>query len=219
VTPNDADGTLPRDPGGLARLRPTLVVVVAVALVVVVIAIAWTRDDGGGSVVSTDDYGFPPVRAVTAPPATGVPTAATLVTPTSARISPTAGAAPTTTAAPGTPEADIEAAVQALFGRTSTADDKLARIDRPDGLRDVIAQGLADPRAAVLTVGIQSITRSDPDAASVTIQFALSGQVVQVGPPLLLVRTAAGWQAVRGSYCALIATGGPPCPPDPDLVG
>jgi hypothetical protein len=127
---------------------------------------------------------------------------------------------PTPSAPAADPAADraaIEAVVALLLAPTSTVDDKLGAIDRPDGLVPVLAQGLTDPRTRTLTHEITSTTFVDADTADVTLVITLpsSDEPLRDERSLRVVRTAAGWQTTRASWCELVSTGGYACPPDP----
>ncbi len=220
------------------RLRPLFVAVTAAGLVAAAIAVAWTRGDGG-SVVATGDgttgasvseasevtATFPPTTIPVDDPATTAPTAPPDDPGSTGRVGdpPIGGTMAVPAAAGPSPEADaqIEAAVQVLFAANTTEDQKLALVDRPDGLREVMERGLADPRQATLVTQVDSITYPSADRALLTLSFGFFGGTPSTRTDTLggsytlgFVRTTAGWQADRTSYCELVATGALPCPPE-----
>jgi hypothetical protein len=113
---------------------------------------------------------------------------------------------------PATAAAKITSEIVTLFGYGPSLDAKLAIIADGVGLRSVVAQGMADPRAPVLSVRVTDIVLTSPSSAVATIDFFLKGMPAALGSKLEFGLIGGVWTATRFSYCALLLTGGLHCP-------
>jgi hypothetical protein len=128
--------------------------------------------------------------------------------------------------APATVAANITSEVVTLFGYGPSLDAKLAIITDGAGLRSVVAQGMADPRARMLSLRVTGVVLTSASSAVATIDFFLKGteQGVYIvhsaaegvpaalGTKLEFDLRGGEWTATRSSYCALLLTGGLRCP-------
>lgn len=115
----------------------------------------------------------------------------------------------------GDPQADtatqVRRVIDTLFLEGPTLQEKLAQIDDSTGLEAVLAQGMQDDRAHRLTLTIVDLDLSNPTVVA-HIEFFLDGMTAMPDGLLELRHNVDRWQAIRASYCALIATGGLQCP-------
>jgi hypothetical protein len=123
---------------------------------------------------------------------------------------------PSPTTEPGPDHATVVAKITSeivtLFGYGPSLDAKLAIIADGASLRSVVAQGMADPRAPVLSLRVTAVVLTSPSSAVATIDFFLKGMPAALGSKLEFGLTGGEWTATRFSYCALLLTGGLHCP-------